>query len=46
MAKQEVDEHKPKKLGFLHGDIKTPPFSEKARKESGYRSIAVEPRAA
>jgi phage-related protein len=36
MAKQEVEENKPKKLGFLHGDIKTPPFSEKARKESGY----------
>jgi phage-related protein len=37
MAKRTEDEEPTAKpLVFLHGEIKTPPFSEKARKEAGY----------
>jgi phage-related protein len=32
---QDDDEPEPKQVVFLHGEIKTPPFSEKARKEAG-----------
>ena len=34
--KVDGDEPKPKALVFLHGEIKTPPFSDEARRESGY----------
>jgi phage-related protein len=34
--KGDDDDADPKPLVFLHGEIKTPPFSEVARKEAGY----------
>jgi phage-related protein len=37
MAKTETDEPStPKPLAWLHGEIKTPPFTEEARREAGY----------
>ncbi|MSU77014.1 MAG: type II toxin-antitoxin system RelE/ParE family toxin [Gemmataceae bacterium] len=39
MASQRVDEgdeQRPKAIVWLHGEIKTPPFSEQARKEAGF----------
>lgn len=37
MAKDtEGEERTPKPLAWLHGEIKTPPFTEKGRKEAGY----------
>ncbi len=39
MAKQredEDDEQRPKRIVWLHGEIKSPPFSEQARKEAGF----------
>ena len=37
MAKDKKDEQTtPKPLAWLHGEIKTPPFTEEARKEAGY----------
>ena len=36
MAESKDDEPRPKRMVFLHGEIKTPPFSEEARKEAGY----------
>jgi phage-related protein len=39
MAKRKADdesEPEPKPLVFLHGEIKTPPFSKEARKEAGF----------
>ena len=36
MARQRTeDEPEPKLLVFLHGEIKSPPFSDEARKEAG-----------
>ena len=37
MAENEADDDKPepKRLAWLHGEIKTPPFSEEARREAG-----------
>jgi phage-related protein len=35
MARQRTDDDEPKALVFLHGEIKTPPFSEEARREAG-----------
>ena len=37
MARRRTDddEPEPKPVVFLHGEIKTPPFSRKARKEAG-----------
>lgn len=32
---QEELPRRPKPIGWLHGEIKTPPFSEQARKEAG-----------
>ncbi len=37
MAKSTADDEPgPKTLVFLHGEIKTPPFSDEARREAGY----------
>ena len=37
MAKQQSEEKpKRKQAVFLHGEIKTPPFSEEARREAGF----------
>jgi phage-related protein len=36
VKRKDEDEPEPKPLVFLHGEIKTPPFSEEARKEAGY----------
>jgi phage-related protein len=37
MAKNKKGEQAtPKPLGWLHGEIKTPPFTEEGRKEAGY----------
>src|SRR5262249_30065693 len=37
MAKVRTDgEPEPKPLVFLHGEIKTPPFSDEARREAGF----------
>jgi phage-related protein len=37
MAENKADdEPEPKRARFLHGEIKTPPFSEQARREAGY----------
>ena len=36
MAKTVDDKPKPKRAIFLHGEIKTPPFSEEARTEAGH----------
>lgn len=37
MAKdKEDDQRAPKPLAWLHGEIKTPPFTKEGRKEAGY----------
>ena len=37
MAKEKEDEERsPKPLAWLHGEIKTPPFTKEGRKEAGY----------
>lgn len=36
MARHREDEPEAKVLVFLHGEIKSPPFSDEARREAGY----------